>query len=168
MNIWFDAMIALALATALTLDRLSTPGSMPGLIAIGFMLPLIAGIVLNWDDAWLERDFWLHPLADETAMAQADIAFLKTQNGPVACEMLSLCYWAGRPEEADTFNLGQAYATHRRSDDALARLIAAKHYGAIEFDSLDAFALTSRIKQTLLKTYRIDHANDEGVFLVPR
>lgn len=168
MNIWFDAMIALSLATALVLDRLSMPGSMRGLIAIAYTLPLIAGIILNWDGAWLERDFWLHPLKDETAVAQADIVFLKAQNGPVACEMLSLCYWARKPEEVDTFNLGQAYATHRRSDDALVRLIAAKHYGAVEFDSLDDFALTPGVKQTLLKAYRADHADDEGVFLVPR
>jgi len=168
MNIWFDAMIALSLAAALVIDRLPKAAWMQGLIAGACILPLIAGIVLNWEDAWLERDFWLHPMAAETAMAESDIAFLKAQHGPVACEMLSLCYWAGKPEEIDAFNLGQAYATHKRSDEALVRLIEAKHYGALEFDSLDDFALTPRAKQVLLNSYRVDHANDEGVFFVPR
>jgi hypothetical protein len=82
--------------------------------------------------------------------------------------MLSLCYWAGKREEADVFNLGQAYATHARLDDGLVRLIEAHHYSVLQFDSLDDFALTPRVKQTLLRDYRIGHANDEGVFLVPR
>jgi hypothetical protein len=168
MNIWFDAMIALALASALVLDRLTKPGTFRAGLALIYALPLFAGIVLNWDDIWLERDFWLHPMADETAMARSDIAFLQSHNGPALCEMLSLCYWAGKPEEADIFNLGQAYATHKRSDSALVQAIAGKRFAAIEFDSLDNFALTPRIKQSLLKSYRIDHANDEGVFLVPR
>jgi hypothetical protein len=168
MNIWFDAMIALLLAAALAIDKLSMPDWKRGAIAAVYMVPLIAGIVLNWDEAWLERDFWLHPMADEVATAENDIAFLRAQHGPVACEMLSLCYWAGKPAEIDMFNLGQAYATHKRSDDALIQLISAKHYGAMEFDSLDEFALTPRAKLSLLNSYRVDHANDEGVFLVPR
>ena len=168
MNIWFDAMIALSLAAALALDRLSTLDRMRATIASAYALPLVAGIILNWDDGWLDRNFWLYPLAEEAAGAQADTVFLKAHAGPVACEMLSLCYWAGKPEEIDMFNLGQAYAAHRRPDDALARLIVVKHFGSIEFDSLDDFALTPRIKQTLLKTYRVDHANDEGAFFVPR
>ncbi|HTT97668.1 MAG TPA: glycosyltransferase family 39 protein [Rhizomicrobium sp.] len=168
MNIWFDAMIALGLATALVLDRLAPSEAMRGLVAAAYMLPLIVGIVLNWDSAWLERDFWLHPMREETATGRSDIAFLEAQKGPALCETLALCYWAGKREEVDVFNIGQAYATHRQSDDTLVHNIAVRRYGAVAFDSLDDFALTQRIKQTILKFYRIDHANDEGVFLVPR
>lgn len=166
MNIWFDAMIALSLGTALILTNMQ--GWRRPLAALAFALPLIAGIASSWDDAWLERDFWLRPMRDETTMAEGDVAFLRAHNGPALCEMLSLCYWAGKPAEADVFNLGQAYMTQRRSDDALVERLEAHRYAAIEFDSLDDFALTPRVKRTLLSTYRIDHTNDEGVFLVPR
>ena len=33
--------------------------------------------------------------------------------GPALCEMLSLCYWAGKRAEVDVFNLGQAYRDRR-------------------------------------------------------
>jgi hypothetical protein len=168
MNIWFDAMIALSLGTALTLDRLAANDRLRAVAAGIYALPLAAGIAMSWDDGWLERGFWLRPLSGETAMARTDIVFLKTHEGPALCEMLSLCYWAGKREEADVFNLGQAYALHARNDDTLVRLLDERHYKSIEFDSLDDFALTPRVKQALLRNYRIDHDNDEGVFLVPR
>ncbi len=167
-NIWFDAMIALSLGTALTLDRLAASGWLRAVAAVVYMLPLAAGLALSWDNSWLERDFWFHPLSEEAATARADIAFIESRHGPALCEMLSFCYWAKKSEEVDVFNLGQAYETRKRSDDALVRLLDERHYATIEFDSLDDFALTPRVKQALLRDYGIDHQNDEGVFLVPR
>jgi Dolichyl-phosphate-mannose-protein mannosyltransferase len=167
MNIWFDAAIALALGTALTFDRLMS-GWLRAVAAIVYVLPIAAGLALGWDASWLERDHWLHPMSEEAAAAQVDIAFLKARHGPALCEMLSLCYWAGKVEEADVFNLGQAYATHARRDNELTDRIGTRRYAVVEFDSLDNFALTPRVKQALLHAYRIDHADDEGVFLVPR
>jgi hypothetical protein len=107
-------------------------------------------------------------MADESDIAAADVAFLRLHEGPALCEMLSLCYWAEKREEVDVFNLGQAYATHARSDAGLVRLLDAHYFHAIEFDSLDDFAVTPRIRQALLRRYRIDHENDNGIFLVPR
>ena len=164
MNIWFDAMIALALATALLLSRCQS--SLRPLAALAYALPLAAGIAVNWDESWLERDFWLHPMQEEAKVADGDIRFLRAHSGPALCEMLSLCYWAGKAAEADVFNLGQAYATGARSDSALRTRLKERRYAVIAFDSLDDFALTPRVKQTLLSAYRVDHANDEGVFLV--
>jgi hypothetical protein len=164
-NVWFDAAIALALTTGLALER--WPRAAPVMIAAG-VLPLVAGLVLAYDPAWRGRDYWLHPYADDAEVARGDIAFLKAHQGPALCEMLSLCYWAGKPAEVDVFNLGQAYATGARSDDALIRRIAARHYRAVQFDSLDDFALGPRVRQAFERAYRVDHADDNGVFLVPR
>ena len=165
LNVWFEAAIALSLLAGLALDRLAT--WTPGLV-IAFLLPLWAGLIPAYDSEWLERNFWLHPFAEESESARRDIAFLKAQNGPVACEMLSLCYWAGKKAEIDVFNLGQAYATQARSDDDLIRLIEGRHYAALEFDSLTDFALGARVRKALLGSYRIDHQDETGVFLVPR
>ncbi|MEI9929120.1 MAG: glycosyltransferase family 39 protein [Rhizomicrobium sp.] len=165
MNIWFDAMIALGLGTALMLTKLE--GQRRAFGAFALALPLIAGVALNWDSAWLEHEFWLHPLRDENAMAANDIYFIETRKGPALCEMLSLCYWAGKTAQVDTFNLGEAYKTHSRSDDMLVHTLNDRRYAIIEFDSLDDFALTPRVKRALLGAYRVDHTDDEGVFLVP-
>jgi hypothetical protein len=155
-NAWFDAAIAVALGSALALDGLSVRAWHAPALAGAIVLPLIVGTALHED--------W--PGAEDSA--DSDIAFLREHGGPAICEMLSLCYWAGKPQTVDVFNLGQAYATKARSDDALVAQIAARRFGAIEFDSLDPFALTPRVKQAVLANYRIDHVDDNGVFLVRR
>ena len=165
LNVWFDAVIALSLSAGLALDRLVT--WKPGLV-MAFVLPLLAGLALSYDSEWLERDFWLHPFSEEADSARRDIAFLRAQNGPVACEMLSLCYWAGKKAEIDVFNLGQAYVTRARSENDLIRLIEGRRYAALEFDSLTDFALGPRVRKALAGSYRIDHEDENGVFLVPR
>lgn len=156
MNAWFDAAIACALGAGLALDKLPSRAWHAPALAGAILLPLVVGLVLH--DDWPSRQ----------DAADRDIAFLEAQPGPALCEMLSLCYWAGKPEAVDVFNLGQAYATHARSDDALVALIAGRRFGAVEFDSLDDFALTPRVKTALLANYRIDHEDDSGVFLVRR
>jgi hypothetical protein len=82
--------------------------------------------------------------------------------------MLSLCYWASKRGEVDVFNLGQAYATHMRDQRPLLALIEARHFRVLEFDSLDEFALGPDARQAVLNAYRVDHTDDNGVFLLPR
>jgi len=168
LNVWFDAAIALALGTGLLLEEFADRPWLNVPISLVCMFPLLAGLSLGWDDAWLARDYWLHPLAEETASARADIAFLRSHEGPALCEMLSLCYWAGKREEVDVFNLGQSYATNAQGDADLVLLLDRHYFLAIEFDSLENIARTSRVKLALLRDYRIDHADDNGVFLLPR
>lgn len=155
-NAWFDAAIACALGTALALDVLATKAWHAPALAGAILLPLLAGLVFH--DDW--------PGADDAA--DGDIAFLKAQKGPALCETLALCYWAGKPVEVDVFNLGQAYATGARRDDVLVDEIRACRFAAMEFDSLDDFALGARVKAAVLANYRVDHEDDAGVFLVRR
>jgi len=167
MNVWFDAVIALSIGAALAMDRFERPLH-KALAAVAYAVPLLCGLTLAYDEDWLTRDFWLHPARDDAATAAADVDFLKAHDGPALCEMLSLCYWAGKRAEVDVFNLGQAYATGARGDDALVRLVDARYFRAVEFDSMDEFALGARVKQAFARNYRVDHEDDEGVFLVPR
>ncbi|HWA92678.1 MAG TPA: hypothetical protein VG889_21780 [Rhizomicrobium sp.] len=156
MNAWFDAAIACALGAALALEGLPGRAWHRYALAAVLIVPLAAGVALH--DDWPGRD----------DAADADIAFLESHDGPALCEMLSLCYWAGKPATVDVFNLGQAYATGAARDDALAARLQAREFASIEFDSLDDFALTPRVKSVLLANYSVDHRDDTGVFLVPR
>lgn len=169
-NVFFDADIAVSLGVALALGRFAArDAAWPALFAAALLVPLASGLYLAADGvAWRESDYWLHPLADEAAQARGDIAFLKAHPGPALCETLALCYWAGKPAAVDVFNVGQEFAGGTRRDGALVRRIESRAYAAVEFDSLSPFALTPAIRAALLAHYRIDHANDEGVFLVPR
>jgi 6-pyruvoyl-tetrahydropterin synthase related domain len=156
MNVWFDAAIALSLGSALAIGRFERDLH-KALAASAYVLALGFGLALNWDDVW-----------DRPQAADSEIAFLKAHPGPALCETLSLCYWAGKRAEVDVFNTGQAFAAGARSDAALIRLIVGRRYRAMEFDSMDDFALGPRVKQAVLSSYRVDHESDDGTFLVPR
>jgi hypothetical protein len=168
-NAMFDADIALALVAGLARNRLSDRGVIyTNAVVAGFMLPVAVGIWLNFNADWFGGDYWFHPLREETALAKQDIEFLRAHNGATLCETLAYCYWAGKAADVDVFNTGQQFATHSRSDDALVRMISAHRFAAIQLDTLSPFALGDRMRQAMDRAYRIDHANDDGVFLVPR
>ncbi|HSZ11395.1 MAG TPA: hypothetical protein VK759_04420, partial [Rhizomicrobium sp.] len=163
-NAMFDADIALALGAGLVLNRLPARN----ILAFVYVVPVALALWQFRDSQWLERDFWLHPLQTEAEATNRDIAFLRKQRGPALCEMLSLCYWARKRVEVDVFNVGEQFATGTRSDKALTELVARRYFRTIQFDSLSPFALTPRIREAVMRNYRIDHTNDDGVFLIPR
>ena len=168
-NVFFDAAIALSLGAGLALNRFAPrgPGWTP-CVASALVLALGFGLYQASNESWSDPDFWSHPMADEAAQTRDDIAFLRARRGPALCESLSLCYWAGKEPEVDTFNVGQELATGARPDDDLIRSIEAHRYSGMAFDTLEPFALGPRVRSAVLKAYRADHADDIGAFFVPR
>ena len=168
-NAFFDADIALSLSIAVALTRFAalSPRWSSG-TAVALLLPLAAGLYAVSDVDWRDPDFWAHPMAGEAALARADIAFLEDHKGPAACETLALCYWAGKPATIDVFNIGEAIAANAHSDAAIVRDLRNHAYGVIELDTLKPFALGPHVRNSLLAAYRIDHADDNGVFFAPR
>jgi hypothetical protein len=162
MNAMFDADIALALALGFALAR----HSRRALIAALATAPLAFGLVRSYDPAWLTTSFWLHPYAEEKAGAAADIAFLKARPGPALCETLAFCYWAGKPEAIDVFNLSEAFRLHARSESDLVSLIDAQHFTAVQFEQPAPFG--PRVAAALQAHYRLDHESDNGRIFVPR
>lgn len=163
-NVFFDADIALALSGALLLNRFS---SRRAVTAFAYAVPLAIAL-WSLDSSWLESDFWLHPLAEERATANAEIAFIRSTNGPAICELPSLCHWAGKETSVDVFNVQQAFLTKAMSDKGLARDIAAKRFGVVQLEQLAPFPLTARIEYALNANYRVARQDDGRVFLVPR
>jgi hypothetical protein len=169
-NVFFDADIALSLCVAMAFTRFGARGdAWQLLVAMLLLLPLAAGLTqASAGEDWRDRDFWLHPMADEAATAQRDVAFIRGRPGRALCETLSFCYWAGKKAEVDTFNTGQQFATGARSDADLIRQIDARAFAVMEFDTLEPFALGARVKAAALRSYRLDHADDDGDWLVPK
>lgn len=165
-NALFDADIALALCAGLLLSRLQFPVPQ-GAAALLFAVPLAIGL-WTLDAPWQMSDYWLHPMAEERRAAAGEIASIRAARGPVLCEMLSLCYWGGKPAEVDVFNIEQAYLTGARSDAGLAGLIGQKHFALIQFEQMAPFPLTPSIHRTLLSNYRIVRTDDDRVLLAPR
>ena len=168
-NAMFDADIALAFASALLLERLKALSPrLDGVAAAALVAPLALALWFAWTPDWLTRDFWLNHGADDAETATRNIAFLRGHPGPALCETLALCYWAGKEAAVDAFNMGEAYKTRARSDDALRLLLRRKHFAVVQFEPGPPFLLPLRVRFATVLVYGIDHTDDDGVFLLPR
>ena len=159
-NIFFDLDIAMALTAGLALGKLPDPWRGP--LALGLAAPLALFLARNFHDGNFAYSEGFQ------RQAGPDIAFLTLARGPTLCESLSLCYWAGKPATLDVFNTAEAFKTGARSDEGLAAQIRQRKFAAIQMDSLTDFALGARVRGALETAYRVDHIDDNGVFLVPR
>lgn len=114
-NAHFDTLIAACLAVGLVLSRPETTlgGRQfgPGLPACLSILPLLVLVPVQMTHE--VRD--LRDLPARTAHWRIAIDHLRATPGPVACETLALCYWAGKDETVDFFNLTQALLADRQA-----------------------------------------------------
>jgi hypothetical protein len=164
-NVMFDADIALTLGAALLLEQ-TAHGVLAPLAAAAYALPLLFAAWTNGD--WRDADTWLHPMREETVLAQKDIAFLAARQGPALCEMQSFCYWARKPAAVDVFNVGQQFDTGARSEAPLVALIEARHFSVVQFDPDSPYSLGENVHNAIARAYRLDHQDDYGSFYVPR
>ena len=112
-NAYFEATIALCLVVGLAVSAaglpLRTGGAPIGptmLAAVAALAPVVT-MPGHLGQAW--RD-----IADREARArswQPVIAAMAASPGLVGCQVLSLCFWAGKPYAVDTFNLNQSILT---------------------------------------------------------
>jgi hypothetical protein len=159
-NIFFDAAIALGLGTGFALLHL--PRRWTGPMALAVAAPMALFLAHNHAEA----NF---PYSEAFAREIApDLGFLEIHPGPALCEDLTLCYWAGKDEPVDVFNLSEAYKTGMRSDAELIRLINSHHFGSAMFSNINDFPFGPDVKSALLAQYRVSRDDDNGVFLEPK
>ena len=164
-NALFDADIALALSAGVLMNR--QPGQGRGVIlALLYVTPFVIGL-RGLEAGWLARDYWLHPAAEARAVAAQEIGLVRAAKGPVVCEMLSLCYWGGKPAEVDVFNLGQVFQTGARSDRDFGRAVADKRYALIALEADEPFPFTPSVQAALARSYRIVRQDDDLTFYAP-
>jgi hypothetical protein len=152
-NAFFD----LAIACALTLGLASLGGRACPLAACA-AAPLLLFLAFHWSD----NNFFFTP--SFAAQSARDIAFLKARPGPVLCDQLSLCLWAGKGAEVDVFNIGEAIRTGARDPAPLAGMIEAHRFAVLQLQDFDA--LGPRVRTAIEQNYRADHSDDNGDFLV--
>lgn len=156
-NIFFDLDIALALSAGLAMQH--TRHNWTGGLALAYAAPLLLFLAQHFADgnfAYTEAFQKQAPL---------DIGFLEVNEGPAFCESLSLCYWAGKDEGVDVFNMSEGFKTGKRSDSGLVRLLNAKFFRTIQLDSWTQFALGPNVRAALAAHYHIVRVDDNGVFL---
>jgi hypothetical protein len=165
-NVLFDADAALALCAALLLNRLEYE-TWSGWLAFAYVISL-ALMLRTVDGDWSGAGYWLHPMQEDRRVAAAEISLLRSKPDPVLCEMLSLCFWAGRAAEVDVFNVDQSIRTGARSDAQLVRQIEAKRFSMIELESLTPFPIAGHVEQAVMRSYKIVRNDDGRVFFAPR
>lgn len=149
-NAFFDLAIACALIAGLTLDK-----TLPAPLSA---LPLLAMLALGFSD---NTYFFTRAFARQSAQ---DIAYLKARPGPVLCAQIALCLWAGKDEPVDVFNLGER--AKRGLSTPLTPLLEQRHFTSLQLDSPDD--LGPDAARLIRRNYRLDHADDNGLFLVRR
>jgi hypothetical protein len=151
-NIFFDLAIACSLGLGFMAETSSARAALCA-------LPLPLFLIANFHD----NNFFFTP--DFRAQSARDIAFLKGRSGPVLCDQLSLCLWAGKGARLDVFNVGEQIKTGARDPSNLARMIAAHHFAAVQLQDLNALGET--VRKAIKTHYRADYSDDNGSFLTP-
>jgi len=159
-NIFFDAAIALSLGAGLALGNI--PKRWAGTLALFVALPL---------GLYLEKNVTASNFSFSDVFvreARLDIGFVQAHPGPALCEDLTLCFWAGKEEPVDVFNLSEAIIREKRGDGDLAHLLETQYFGSIALSSLTPFALGPHLNSVLLAHYRTVRQDDNGVFMERR
>jgi hypothetical protein len=178
-NMLFDALVALSLCGGLGVNRLA--GEQKGhdlspWYAATHVLPLAAIILFTVLTGRFPR-YWREPGAEPVVAAGRDVAFLQAQAGPALCKSLTLCFWAGKKEEADLWGYEQAVTLGVRDGHELRQAIAGRRYTVLELgappNALAAWpevdqAYAREIARTIEGNYRIDHTDIYGTFWVRR
>ena len=165
-NALFDADIALAICAGVQCERLG-PGWRSAGAALAYAVPLVL-LLDTIDGDWSGADYWRHPMAKDKRVADDEIALLHASREPVLCEMLSLCYWAGKSAQVDVFNTDQRIRTGAQDAAGLVRLVEARRYSIIQLETLHPFPLPPAVENAVLQNYRIVRSDGERVFLAPR
>jgi hypothetical protein len=114
LNAHFDGLIGLTIACGAYLG-LSAAGTLPAgsdQVRRGRLLLLAVAPLLAWSPAAaVSATKRFIDLPEQTALWTDMISTVEAAHGPAFCELLSVCYWAGRPMGIDFFAYGQRLRT---------------------------------------------------------
>jgi hypothetical protein len=105
-NAHFETLLAASLGAGLVLSRSSRIAFAALCLSVGPLLALAPSQIAQEIRS-------IRNLQTSTAEWQDVVTRIRATPGPVACETLALCYWAGKDEEVDFFNLTQAILAHQ-------------------------------------------------------
>jgi hypothetical protein len=130
-NQLFDIELALALNAGLGLSRLSRQGRSVTAYSLCFLLPAVVIVVFTAATGRFPR-YWLDRRAPAVTVFQSDLAFLKTQPGQALCRQQAMCFWAGKTDSSDVWNVEQSVATGRRDGHELKQALARGDYAELQ------------------------------------
>ena len=170
-NAAFDTVLALALAGGLVVGWIArlAPASR-GLAATLAVLALVmpfarvaeAGV---WAMIQFRRDM---PALE--AQGAATVRALAAEPGPVSCEALALCFWAGKPFLLDAFNADQRARRRPEAKAALREAMEAGRLGALQLPASgagDLWRLVRLVAPEIPQRWAAHPLPNGGTLLVP-
>lgn len=159
----FELSMATALGGAVWLSR--APWR-PRLFAAAIALMLVQA-ALSFFGAWSSSPSSLQVFA-QRAQADAAIARIRAEPGPVLCEMLALCYWAGKPAEVDAFGLAEAFKRRTRDEGELIARLDAHAWTLVQLTPRSSFGYSPAIMAAIARNYRPVADDTQGRWYRPR
>lgn len=177
-NVFFDLVIGLSVVTGLALNRArnvldrAIPNRSTSLLLMTVLsISVCLGIIIHVPVKAYRLAKILPQLPSIERETAADIRYLETHPGPIFCEALALCYYAGKELEVDSFYARQLFLTGRRDEGLLLDKVRSGYYDAIQLVTWEAERDDERISrsfiQTVLRCYVIDRISANGAFFTP-
>jgi hypothetical protein len=173
-NAYFDLVIALCLLGPFLLSRVAVlvPSGARVIPTAALALALLVDPLLRAADALLRLPRRLDELAGYERITREDVAYLAARPGPAVCEMLALCFWAGKPASVDLFNSQQLFRAEHADEEALLERVARREFAVVQLHSLyfdrDDERVSGQLARALQLHYMTDRISANGVFLRPR
>lgn len=171
-NVFFDLLIACALAAGLLFARLEhwlarerAVAATRGVLVLALTVGI--GTSLPLDPLKSVVPSFAGRSGDLIGASADDIASLRAVEGPALCGTPALCYWAGKRFVVDPFNVEQAILTGRLDADVLARRLAAREFAVVQWPAGEVF-MSDELDATLDRHYRRVRRSPNGDFFRPR
>jgi hypothetical protein len=138
-NALFEPLIATVFVVGLALeamlrDRFLLPGTRLQLAPVALAVAITAvALVAGLRFAVATMD--LRTLPQRIIETREIVARLAAEHGPVSCETLALCFWAGRRVEFDYFNAGQAVRLDQRFMGSIRDDIERRKFALMQFST---------------------------------
>jgi hypothetical protein len=175
-NAVFDVVFALGIALGIVMHHVSIEIAADAQLEVrwwpGLMvLCLVVMLAPAAPKYALELHATFKGIHDRETLTREDVAFLASQEGPAACESLSLCYWADKDFEFDFFLTGQKLRTGAIETAHVTTLLADQHYGVIQIERVTGISgrLPSNVTEALHEHYELVRTSEvSGAFFIPK
>jgi len=175
-NAFFDAMLALAMATGVALPALLARMKSAALRTPLLLLPLLP--VVLWLPQRLAHGIaYVREAPRDAAQFAEGVRLLAGLGAPVLCENLQLCFAAGLPQSDDPFFTDDAARREALPESSIAAPIAARHWRAIVLDRWAMEPLAPGVRRerfpaaavdAMVANYRLAYTAPRFAILVPR
>jgi hypothetical protein len=169
-NVFFDAIIAMAIIAAVLLNEFSdlAPTNSPPIAVLVTLAPLLlsAGPLVYGFFGSIPSRISLFASAQQYLR---DVAYMRGKPGDAICLNLSLCYDSGKPLVFDPYTTTERLEAGALSPETLAAKVRSQEYGVVELGSepFSGAYFPGPLLTMLPSYYRIERTSGARIFYVP-